>query len=104
MDLIKLTKQVEQISAIYANKFAVERDGNWFMLKLSEELGELTQAYLKVQKQARIGEVAEAELMIRFEDEMADVLGQLLLLANHFEVDLETAVQRKWLRWLPKES
>ncbi len=103
MKLNKLTQQFEQISSIYADKFDINRDDEWFLLKLSEELGELTQAYLKMKKQTRVDDIPDRQLTHQFEDEVADVLGQLLLLANHFEVDLETAVQRKWLCWLPEK-
>ncbi|MFN8077982.1 MAG: hypothetical protein U0Q19_00310 [Kineosporiaceae bacterium] len=34
---------------------------------------------------------------------MADVLGQLLLLAHHHGVDLEREMRRKWFRWLPSD-
>ena len=48
----------------------------------------------------RASELDAATARLQFEDELADVLGQLLLVASHHEVDLETAVRRKWLRWL----
>lgn len=103
MNIDVLTEKFESISVMYADSFDIERDSNWFMIKLSEEMGELMQAYLKVQNQARVGETTPSERFAQFEDEAADVLGQLLLLANHFNMDLETAVQRKWLKWLPNQ-
>ena len=44
MDLTQLGEEIEQISQIYADKFGIERDGDWFLLKLQEEVGDLTQA------------------------------------------------------------
>ncbi len=34
-----LGERVEAVSALYARKFGVERDADWFMLKLAEEVG-----------------------------------------------------------------
>jgi NTP pyrophosphatase (non-canonical NTP hydrolase) len=35
------------------------------------------------------------------EDEVADLLGHVLLLAHRYDLDLEAAVQRKWRFQLP---
>lgn len=99
-DLKSLTDAVEAVSVRYAERFGIRRDVQWCMLKLTEELGELTQAYLKRTGQARIdGDASDWER--RFEDEMADVLGQLLVLAKLSGTDLQAALDRKWLRWHP---
>ena len=34
-----------------------------------------------------------------FQDEIADVFGHILLLANHYNIDIEKAVNDKWLKW-----
>ena len=46
MDIKALTKEVEKVSLKYTKTFSIERDANWFVLKLQEELGELIQSYL----------------------------------------------------------
>ncbi len=46
LTLPALGERVEAVSALYARKFGVDRDPDWFMLKLTEEVGELTQAFL----------------------------------------------------------
>ncbi len=104
INIQKLAEDVETISAIYAQKFDIQRDSNWYMLKLNEEMGELTQSYLKLIGQARVNGLDSSALREQFEDEVADVFGQLLLLARHFEIDLPDAMQRKWLSWLPAEN
>jgi len=53
MDIRELTAQVEHISQIFASRFRITRDDNWQILKLQEEVGELTQAHLMRQGQAR---------------------------------------------------
>ena len=99
-DLRSLTEAIEAVSARYAQRFGIRRDLDWCLLKLAEELGELTQAHLKRSGQARTSSDA-SELTRRFEDEMADVLGQLLVLAKLSGTDLRAAVERKWMRWHP---
>lgn len=53
MGLTAWSDEVEQISQQYAERFGVERTSPWFLLKLQEEVGELTQAYLQVTGQGR---------------------------------------------------
>ncbi len=99
-DLGSLADAVEAVSARYAERFGIRRDVEWCMLKLTEELGELTQAHLKRVGQAR-AEGDASDRTIRFEDEMADVFGQLLVLAKLTGTHLYAALDRKWLRWHP---
>lgn len=42
MDLHKLTAAVEKVSQKYSHQFGIKRDSDWFILKLQEELGELS--------------------------------------------------------------
>ncbi|EKE14591.1 MAG: hypothetical protein ACD_12C00404G0001, partial [uncultured bacterium] len=51
MNIKDLTCEVEAISKIYSKRFDIDRDGNWFVLKLQEEMGELIQSYLMMIKQ-----------------------------------------------------
>jgi NTP pyrophosphatase (non-canonical NTP hydrolase) len=99
-NLQTLAEAVESVSARYAERFGISRDLDWCILKLTEELGELTQAHLKRSGRART-EAQDSELSGRFQDEMADVLGQLLVLAKLSGTDLYAALDRKWLRWHP---
>ncbi len=46
MELRAAQADVEAISQVYARRFDVERTDDWLFLKLTEEVGELTQAYL----------------------------------------------------------
>lgn len=99
-DLAHLTGEVEAVSRAYAERHGIERDDAWFLLKLHEEVGELTQAFLSRSGQARDRGLDAPELDARYRAELADVLGHVLLLAHHSEVDLEAEVRAKWLRWL----
>jgi NTP pyrophosphatase (non-canonical NTP hydrolase) len=97
MDLNQLTEDVERISARYAEHVGFERDDAWFLLKLHEEVGELTQAYLMRSGQARSKGLSPHELEAGFRAEIADVLCQTLLLARRHGVDVTAEVERKWL-------
>jgi len=98
MDLRTLSDDVEAVSAGYAHRFEIDRTAEWLMLKLSEEVGELTQAFLKLTGQARTSATAD-ELRARFGAELADVLCHAVLLARHHDVDLDAAIAAKWLVW-----
>ncbi|MEV0054986.1 hypothetical protein AB0H34_31350 [Saccharopolyspora shandongensis] len=104
MHLDELVNKVEAVSANYARKYGVERDATWFLLKLHEELGELTQSFLMMTGQARDKGKSPEELAADFRAEVADVLCQVLLLAHHHDVDLDAEVARKWLVWNPAPS
>ena len=102
MTLETLMQSVESISRIYAAKHGIERSSDWFLLKLHEEVGELTQAHLKDSGRARSGDVSPDELRESLAAETAGVLCHVLLYAAHHEIDIERAVSEKWLSWLGK--
>lgn len=97
MDIGELTEQVEWVSQLYASRFGIERDADWFLLKLQEEIGELTQAYLVLGGRARSKGRSDDEVRAMFRAEVADVLCQVLLLARHHGIDVVDEVRRKWL-------
>ncbi|SDL35812.1 NTP pyrophosphatase, house-cleaning of non-canonical NTPs [Nonomuraea maritima] len=97
MDLRELSDEVESISSRYAARLGVERDDTWFLLKLQEEMGELTQAFLMRTGRARRKGRTDEELDADFRAELADVLCHVVLMARHHGVDLAAEVERKWL-------
>jgi NTP pyrophosphatase (non-canonical NTP hydrolase) len=99
VDLSGWTDEVEEISQQYAERFGVERTSPWFLLKLQEEVGELTEAYLQVTGQGRDKGRSATELRADLEAEVADVLAMLLLFARHHAVDVEDALQGKWMAY-----
>ncbi len=46
MDLKTITKKVVMVSDQYEKNCDIKRDADWYILKLHEEVGELTQNYL----------------------------------------------------------
>ena len=99
MDIKTLTNEVEKTSLIYSKKFSIQRDSDWFILKLQEELGELIQSYLMMIGQARKKEKTQDELIQNFRKEVADVFAHVLLLAKHHKINLEKEVEDKWFIW-----
>ncbi|MBF0664658.1 MAG: phosphoribosyl-ATP pyrophosphohydrolase [Brevundimonas sp.] len=99
MDLKALQADVLRISDIYAREHGIDRSGDWALLKLQEELGELTAEHLRMSGRAR--GAADAG---KLGDEAADVLGMLLIYCDRAGIDLEQAMQRKWLHWLETKA
>jgi NTP pyrophosphatase (non-canonical NTP hydrolase) len=99
MKLSDLSADVVRISDIYAREHDIDRDkaasGDWALLKLQEELGELTAEHLRMSGRARGAADARA-----LQDEAADVLGMLLIYCDRVGIDLEAAMRGKWLHWL----
>jgi NTP pyrophosphatase (non-canonical NTP hydrolase) len=94
--LSSLIQQFEKASATYAAANDVERDDDWFVLKLQEEMGELTQIWNKKTGRGRRKGMTDEELATALADETADVLGHILLFAHRNDLDLAAAVERKW--------
>lgn len=97
MDLSELSERLEKISVRYGEHLGFERDPDWFLLKLQEEVGELTQAYLQHTGRARAKGQTTEEIRAGFHQEFADVICQLLLFARRHDVDLTGEIERKWL-------
>ena len=99
MNLSDLQTSVLRISDIYAREHGIERSADWALLKVQEELGELTAEHLRMSGRAR--GTADAG---RLGDEAADVLGMLLIFCDQAGIDIEQAIRKKWLSWLEGET
>ena len=95
MKINDLQADVLRISDIYAAEHNIDRDRDWALLKLQEELGELTKEHLNLTSRARGQGDPQAQA-----DEAADVLGMLLIYCDMNGIDIEAAMERKWLQWL----
>lgn len=97
--LEELTDLVAKISDLYAERMNVERDDDWFILKLQEELGELTAEHLRLSGRGRLKGMSEDEIKRKRDDEAADLLAMMLLYARHNGIDLNAALDRKWFAY-----
>ena len=100
VDLAELQSQAVEVGRIYAERFSIDRDGAFYLGKLSEELGEVCAAYLKLKGQSRGADQDPDHLQGQLEDEMADLFGFLLMFADRQGVDLGAAFARKWGKYL----
>ena len=97
-DLERLSAMAVQVADIYAERFGALRDSGWLLHKLSEELGEVTGAWLQATGRGR-GAASPQDVA----DECADVLGFLLVFAAREGIDVGEALWQKWGKYLPEE-
>ena len=95
-ELEGLIDRLKAISDRYGRVYDVDRAGDWHLLKIQEEMGELTQSYLAMTNRSR-RDPGPARHDVAME--MADVLCMLLLMARAEGIDLNTAITEKWLKW-----
>lgn len=100
MNINEISDELSKVIDIYATKFEIRRDDDWFILKIQEELGELSSAYLKLTQRARTGQSTQIELEKNLRDEVADVIAMTLLFAKHKNIDVEQAIKEKWFQYL----
>ena len=98
--LADLSSRFDAASSAYAEANGIIRDHDWFLLKLLEEVGELTQIANRVSGRGRKKNMSDDDLRTSLADETADVLGHVLLFAHHHGLELEAAIARKW-RFIP---
>jgi NTP pyrophosphatase (non-canonical NTP hydrolase) len=91
-----LADRFEQASESYAASNGIARNDDWFILKMQEELGELTQVWMKLTGRGRPRGKSAGELTGDLADETADLLGHVLLFARRNGIDLGPAIARKW--------
>ncbi|MDR3498528.1 MAG: pyrophosphatase [Parvibaculum sp.] len=94
--LTELADRFEDASQTYASTNGIARNDDWFILKMQEELGELTQVWMKLTGRGRLRGRTEEELRRDLADETADLLGHILLFARRNGVDISPAIERKW--------
>lgn len=94
--LQQLADQFEAALLSYVEANGLDRDADWFVLKMQEELGELTQAWNKLTGRGRRRDRSEHDLRDDLADETADLLGHVLLFARRNGLDLQSAIERKW--------
>jgi NTP pyrophosphatase (non-canonical NTP hydrolase) len=98
--LADLTVLVARVSDMYAQETGVQRDDDWYALKMQEELGELIAEHLRLSSWGRRKNLSDAEIEKARDDEAADLLAFLLLYARHNGIDLDAALDRKWFSYL----
>jgi NTP pyrophosphatase (non-canonical NTP hydrolase) len=104
MNVHTITDLIAQVSDTYARKFGISRDPDWYLFKLQEELGELTQCYLMLTGRGRSKGKNAQQLRDDFEKEFADVFCHVLLFAKAHDIDLEKNIHDKWLQYIQRQT
>jgi NTP pyrophosphatase (non-canonical NTP hydrolase) len=99
-----LTDLLVRVSDIYAERVGFERSDDWFLLKIQEELGELTAEHLRLSGRGRQKGMEKAAIERAREDELADLFAFVLLYAQQNDIDLPAALERKWFQYLPPQA
>ncbi len=94
-----LYRQVVQNALNYGKKYDILINQEFALTKLIEEIGEFAQALLIYKKKSRpekflIDELAKEKVA----EELADVVGMAFVNAHVLNIDLEQALQKKWVR------
>lgn len=93
----ELVAQYQEISDFLNERWPLENENQRVFartMKLLEELGELSDEILTSMNLQRNSKIA-AFSRENVEDEFADVLASLILLANELEIDVEKVIKRK---------
>lgn len=94
--LNELQSRFDQAALSYCDIHGLDRDSDWVMLKLLEEIGELTQIWNTKTGRGRDKGLSEVDLKTAMANEVADSLGMLLIIARQHDLDLTAAIARKW--------
>ena len=63
---------------------------------MQEELGELTRAFLELRGSEKKRKPTMEELKKKFASDIAVLIGNALILAHHFYIDLESNIKEKF--------
>lgn len=102
--LQELSDRIGRVGDIYARRHTIERNSDWYLLKLTEELGELTAEHLLLGGRARPDRKTSSGTHEALENEAADLFGQFMLYVRAHDIDIEGAIERKWLRHLDADD
>lgn len=103
MNFKKLQEEIIKNAKKYSKKHKVKIDENFALLKLIEEIGELYQSILIHKKKCRPEKYVTNNISKRgIAKELADVIGISVVLANLLHINLEEALNKKWIskKWI----
>ena len=99
MDFKNLQDKVMQNAIRYGKKYNIKIDEDFALFKLYEEVGELAQAVLIYRKKSRPEKhVSKTDSKRKLAEELADVVGIAIVSAKLFGIDLEGAINKKWIK------
>lgn len=98
MDFKELQQRVVENAVSYGQKYNVRIDEDFALLKLYEEVGEFAQAVLIHRKKSRPEKHVSKKISKKeLARELADVVGMAIINAHLLGIDLEEAIDKKWI-------
>ncbi|MBU4274442.1 pyrophosphatase [Patescibacteria group bacterium] len=98
MEFKEIQKKVIDNAINYGKKYNVKIDEDFALFKLYEEVGELAQDVLIHRKKCRPEKyLPEEKSKEELAKELADVLGMIIVNAHLLDIDLEDAINKKWI-------
>lgn len=107
MEFNDIQKGVVDNAIRYGKEYNVKIDEDFALIKLYEEVGEFSQAVLIHRKKSRPEKHATEDVSKReLAKELADVVGMAMVNAHLLGIDLEEAIDKKWINkeWLKKKN
>lgn len=103
MDFKELEDKLVQNAERYSKKHNIPIDEDYAVHKLYEEVGEFAQAYLIHHRKCREEKYrTQAESKAMLAKELADIVGVSVVIAGIMGIDLEQAMNDKWISKLKK--
>ena len=98
MTFKEIQNGVLEVARVYGQRFNVNIDQDFAILKLYEEVGEFAQAVLIHKKKSKPEKYrSEKETKEKLGEELADIISMAIVNANLFGIDIERAIKEKWL-------
>ena len=98
MTFDEIQSGILKVAKVYGEKFKVNIDQDFAILKLYEEVGEYAQAVLIHRKKSKPEKHNdENETKKRLGEELADIIGMAIVNADLFGIDIQKAIKEKWL-------
>lgn len=98
MEFKEVHKKVVENAIRYGEKYNVVIDEDFALIKLYEEVGEFSQAVLIHRKKSRPEKYVDESVSKReLAKELADVVGMAMVNAHLLGIDLEEAIDKKWI-------
>lgn len=98
MKIKEIQEKIINQFGVYCKKNDIRIDKDFIFAKLIEEVWELSQAILIHNKQCRKEKIVSEKISkYELEREFGDVAGMLFILAKENDIDIEKAIENKWI-------
>ena len=98
MEFKDIEKKVVETAKDYGEKYNIKMDEDFAILKFQEEFGEFIKSYVIHKKKCRPEKyLSEEKSKEELSKELADVVGSAMFSAHLLGIDLEDAINKKWI-------